>query len=681
MEKRLESNRFLSIIKSKIARRFTLHVVSFSLLIALIISTLTIYKSYHEDLNRLNKELIQIEQSIKSSLTYNLWQMNFDAIDILTNDLLMNKYIVYVSLFDEKGNLLIEKGVKTQENAINKTIPIYYHQPNQENIYLGKLNYIATTKYIYEKHIRSAFSAIISIIIFFLLLSIVIVYLYWNSTVKYLLAIKDYTNKLRVGSYKDEVIDDLVLDRSFNKDEKDELDELVDAINDMRREIVEKYATIEYQSLHDALTGLPNRRMINKLIAETIVRCRETKSYGALFYVDLDQFKLVNDSLGHTVGDKILLEISKRLTNIMGKEYQPARIAGDEFLILQKKLIDDREKAKAEALEYAHKILKSISKNIIIDNNNIKITACIGIALFGGESNTEIIIKQADNALYNAKEKGRNQIAFFAPSMQKTTERRLQLEQLISIAVEKDLLFVNYQPKYDYQNNIYSAEALVRLHDEKGNIVSPGEFIPIAEESGNIIKIGDYVIKKVFSFINKNRLDFEKSGIKSIAINVSPTQYSAPGFVDMVVDYAKQFKIDPSFIILEITEEVVAGSIDTVLDVMKRLKKHGFKFSIDDFGTGYSSLRYLRNFPLDELKIDKSFVDDVLEDEKAVAIVKTIIDMAHNLKFNVVAEGVENEKQLNILRGFGCESYQGYLFSRPLSEKDLLDKLKRNKKK
>jgi len=242
-----------------------------------------------------------------------------------------------------------------------------------------------------------------------------------------------------------------------------------------------------------------------------------------------------------------------------------------------------------------------------------------------GESNPEIAMKQADNALHNAKGKGRNQIAIFTSKMQQATERRLQLEQLLGVAIEKDLVFVNYQPKYNNQSKMCSAEALIRLRDENNNIVSPGEFIPIAEESGLIIKIGEYVIKKVFEFISKNQFYIEQSNLKSIAINISPTQFSAPNFVDIVVNYAKYFKIDPNFIILEITEEVVAGDIDMVLDVMKKFKKHGFKFSIDDFGIGYSSLRYLKNFPLDELKIDKSFIDDILEDEKTRAIVKFIL--------------------------------------------------------
>ena len=680
MKNNLASNIPLAIVKCKIAKRFALYIVSFGLLVALSISGIYIYNKYHNDLIKLNEELTQVEQSVKSSLSQSLWQMNLNALDVLTNDLLMNKDIVYVVLYDEKGNILIEKGEKKQKNAIEKSIPLYY-QNNGEELYLGKLDYLATTMNIYEKNKQAAFSAIVPIIIFFILLSIAIILFFWHFIVKHLLVIKDYTDKLYLESYESGTIDDLVLDRVTDVSKKeDELSSLVSAINNMHHEIVEKYTAIEFQSLHDALTGLPNRRMINQLMKDTIAHCHVTNEYCALFYIDLDQFKLLNDSMGHTVGDRILLEISSRLTTICKKAYQPARIAGDEFLILQGKAVTGREEAKASALDFAKKILSGISESIKIDNSCFKIKACIGITIFGAEVNPEVIMKQADNALYHAKEIGRGQIMFFAPNMQEMTDRRLQLEQLIDDAIENDLFFVNYQPKYDHQHKISSAEALVRLQGKNGSIVSPGEFIPIAEESGLIIKIGDRIIEKVFEFIKTNRLDFEQSGIKSIAINVSPTQYSARGFADKVVAYARQFEIDPGFIILEITEEVVAGSIDAVLDVMMQLKKHGFNFSIDDFGTGYSSLRYLRNFPLNELKIDKSFIDDILEDDKAVAVVKTIIDMAHNLKLDVVAEGVENKEQFNILRQYGCELYQGFLFSRPLMENDFLAELKVNNK-
>lgn len=680
MEKPPKLNKFLSILQCKIARRFSFYIVSFGLVISLIVSSIYVYGKYRSDIAGLNAELSRVEQSVKNSLSQSLWQLNFNALNILINDLLTDKDIVYAALFDENGKLLIKKGAKIQRYAIKRSIPLY-HNYNGRKIYIGKLVYIATTRDIYEKDKKSALNAIAAITVFFIFLSLAIIFFLWHLIVKHLVTIKNYTDNLRVDGYNGEEINDLVLKRPVVYDEKgDELSDLVTAINKMHRKIVESYRAIEFQSLHDELTGLPNKRMINRMIANVIERCRKSEGYSALFYIDLDQFKLLNDSMGHTVGNKILLEVTRRLTTISGKDYMPARIGGDEFLVLRNKIDTDMEEVRAEATDFAIKILSRISESIMIDNTNLKVTACIGIALFGSDVDAEVVIKRADIALYHAKQKGRNQFTFFVSNMQEATDRRLQLEQLLDVAVEKDLLFMNYQPKYDHNQRIYSAESLVRLKDESGGIVSPAEFIPVAEESGLIVKIGNRIIEKVFEFIGKNRLDIERSNIKSIAINISPTQYSSPGFVDKIIAYTEQFEINPNLIMLEITEEVVAGSIDDVLDVMKQLKEYGFHFSIDDFGTGYSSLRYLKNFPLDELKIDKSFVDDVVKDDKALAIVKTIIDMAYNLKLDVVAEGVENTEQLHILRRNGCKLYQGFLFSKPLMENDFLDKLKTNYK-
>ena len=508
----------------------------------------------------------------------------------------------------------------------------------------------------------------------------IILYIYWNSTVKYLLVIKEYANKIRTGGYKKE-IGELMLNRPTDGKNKktDELDELVDTINEMHHEVVEKYKAIEYQSLHDSLTGLPNRRMLHNLIKEKVKQCKTSSGYSVLIDINLDHFKVLNESMGHTIGDKILREVANRLKVICDHQFQPARISGDEFLVLYKDIISSKKRARDIAQSFSKKLLSAISQAITIGDNHFKITACLGISVFNSEANHDIVVKQADNALHHAKSKGPGHISVFKPSMQQYIDRQLQIEQLLSKVIEKDLLSIYYQPKYNAQKNICSAEALVRLTDDSGNIISPAEFIPILEETGAIIKIGDYIIEKVFEFIHKYKNDLKKSGLQSIAINVSPTQYTSKGFADRVISLAKKFDIDPKSIILEITEEVVVGNIDNVIDVMQQLTEYGFKFSIDDFGTGYSSLRYLKNLPLGELKIDKSFIDEITTDNKANALVKTIIDMAHNFKLDIVAEGVESESQFNILTQYKCELYQGYLFSKPLPEDDFLSKIHSNK--
>lgn len=670
----------VSILRCKLSRRFAVYTVGVSLLVALFISMLFVYKSYQDGLDGLKEELSQIERSIRSSLSLHLWQMNLDALEIMLNDLLMDKDIVHVRLLDEKGNILIEKGEEPVRHAIERRIPVYYdRRDGGGSVYLGELDYTATMEALYEKSRKSILSAIVAIFIFFLVFTLVVLFIYWESTVRYLLAIMEYMNRIRLGGYKGEM-GCLMLDRAGqHKDgKKDELDDLVYAINEMRREVVEQYALVEYQSLHDPLTGLPNRRMIYNLVADATMHCREAGGYGALFSMDLDNFRLLNESMGHAVGDQILCEVADRLTAICSNGFEPARISGGEFLVLQRNIVSSREEAREIAERFSKELVRNISQSIMMDGYHFKPTVCIGVALFGRNTSADIVIKQSVNALHYAKTEGPGHISFFDPAMQQKTDRRLQLEQLIDKAVEEDLLFVNYQPKYDGQGRIVSAEALVRMRDEEGGIVSPGEFIPVLEETGAIVEIGDHIIETVFRFVRQHQGDMKRSGLKSIAINVSPTQFGSAGFVDRVIASAKQIDIDPGSIIFEITEEVVTGSIDNVVDVMRRLTGYGFRFSIDDFGSGYSSLSYLKNLPLGELKIDKSFVDDITTDARSGAIVKTIIDMAHNFDLDVVAEGVENEEQLNILAKYQCELYQGFLFSRPLMEKEFLDALRSN---
>ena len=681
MKKHKYPNKITSVLTSLLGRRFAFYTISLSVIVALIISTAFIYYNYHSEINNLKKELTQVENSFKDSLSLNLWQMNMDALNIIANSLLADKDITYVKLLDEKGNILIKKGKKAAKNIIKRSIPIYYRpKTGTKSIYLGKLEYIATTKEVYKKIEQIIITTVISIFIFFLIFSLLILYIYWDSTVKYLLIIKEYANKLRIKGYKKE-IGELMLDRPTDGKNKktDELDELVDTINEMHHEVVEKYKAIEYQSLHDSLTGLPNRRMLHNLIKEKVKQCKTSNGYSVLIDIDLDHFKVLNESMGHTIGDKILCEVATRLKDTCNHQFQPARISGDEFLVLCNNIISSKKRARDIAQNFSKELLSAISQAIAIGDNHFKITACLGISVFNSEANHDTVAKQADNALHHAKSKGPGHISVFKPSMQQYIDRRLQIEQLLGKIIEKDLLSIYYQPKYNAQKKICSAEALVRLTDDSGNIISPAEFIPILEETGAIIKVGDYIIEKVFAFIHKYKNDFKKSGLQSIAINVSPTQYSAKGFADKVISLAKKFDIDPRSIILEITEEVVAGNIDNVIDVMQQLTKYGFKFSIDDFGTGYSSLRYLKNLPLGELKIDKSFIDEITTDSRANALVKTVIDMARNFKLDIVAEGVESESQFNILTQYKCELYQGYLFSKPLPEDDFLSKIHSNK--
>lgn len=667
-----------SIARCGLARKFSLRIVGISLFVAVMISAAYSYKNYVDSLERMKKELDQIEHSIQSSLRLHLWQLNLDALNIILDDLLLDKDIVYAKIVDDQGNLLLEKGIKPGENAINRRLPIYYQQESDGSvIYLGELDYVATTKPLYANLRRSILRSSVAVVVFFVILAFIILFVYWESTVRYLLVIKEYANRIRLGGYRRSIGKlELNRHRSANDDRHDELDDLADAINDMYMEVNRKYKAIEYQSRHDALTGLPNRRLINDLIWRSINQCKKVGGYGALLCMDLDHFKLLNESMGHTVGDAVIVELGRRLKKLCNGVCEIARISGDEFLILQDRVVTNKDKAREMAEALGFHILSLISQPIEIEEQTFRCTACVGISVFGPESTVDVAVKQSDNALHHAKSKGPGHMAVFEPAMQKTIDRRVQLEQLLDQAIEKELVYLCYQPKYNNDRKICSVEALVRMRDFDGHPISPGEFIPILEETGQIVLMGDYIINKVFSFVSQNRRLIKASGIESVAINVSPVQFASEEFAERVKAMARSHDIDPDMIVFEITEEVVASDIDYVIDVMRQLTWNGFKISIDDFGSGYSSLKYLKNLPLHELKIDMSFVADLTKDDRARAIVKTIIDMARNLDLDVVAEGVENEAQLKILMEYQCDMYQGFLFSKPLGELDFLKLVK-----
>ena len=291
------SQKFLFVLKSKLAIKFALYIISIGMVIAFIISSIAIFYNYKMEIHNLKKELNHLEKSLKNSFVLNLWELNTYALKIMIYDLIRNKNIVYAKLIDNNGNIIIKNGKKPKEDFIKKEVPFYYKN-NNKTIYLGKLVYYATTKNIYYKNKKFIIETIFIFFTFFGILSLIVIFLYWNTTIKYLLKIKKYTDILKTKGYKKGEITPLLLNR--NSWQKDEIDELADSINNMHKEIVEKYDAIKYQSLHDVLTNLPNRRRINEVLKEITSKCKSNNYYGALFYVDLDDFKLINESIGHT---------------------------------------------------------------------------------------------------------------------------------------------------------------------------------------------------------------------------------------------------------------------------------------------------------------------------------------------------------------------------------------------
>jgi len=433
---------------------------------------------------------------------------------------------------------------------------------------------------------------------------------------------------------------------------------------------------IQYHTTYDSLTGLPNRRLLLDHLSNEISRARRYGHYGALLFIDLDNFKTVNDSLGHSVGDELLKLVSQRITDSLRQEDSVARMGGDEFIIILTELDELIELAADKAREIAEEISYCISCPCQIEGRELCITPSIGVSLFPKPGmGSGDILKQADTAMYRAKAAGRNETRFFLPSMQDAADERLRIYMEIRKALDNDELAVYYQPQVDNSGGIVGAEALLRWHHPERGLIPPGDFLPIAEETGIMRDIGRWVLRSVCHQIKiwDDAGKLEDSHI--ISVNISSKEFCAPDFVDMVITILEETGATPDHLGIELTESSLISTGGDIVKKMMTLQGLGVKFSVDDFGTGYSSLSYLKSLPLNTLKIDRAFVNDIKDAGQDIVLVDTIIMMAHNLRMAVIAEGVETEQELLYLSTRGCKVYQGYYFSKAVAVKTFTEML------
>ncbi|MDR7074097.1 bifunctional diguanylate cyclase/phosphodiesterase [Fictibacillus barbaricus] len=430
--------------------------------------------------------------------------------------------------------------------------------------------------------------------------------------------------------------------------------------------------TIEHMAYYDELTGLPNRNGFKKRIDEKLKEASYIQNNLALFYLDLDRFNVLNDTLGHSFGDLLLQQVAGLLKNTLGEKGEVFRRSGDEFLLLMD------FKSKNEVIKIAEELIASFTKSFLLSGQEVFITPSIGISLYPGNGfDSETLLKRADSALYQAKERGRNTYQFFTEQRDGKMERRLNLEHGLRKALNNNELFLVYQPQVELcTRKIIGVETLLRWNKEDEGIVSPVDFIPIAEETGLIIPIGEWVLKNACL----QGAVWHKKGFSelTISVNISVRQLLDESFIDRVEAILSEAEFPPSLLELEITESTTMESMEETLPVLHRLREKGMKISIDDFGTGYSSLTYLRKLPVDTLKIDKMFIDDILTDSKSGAIVKTIIDMGQNLGFHVIAEGIESAEQVDSLLENGCLCGQGYYLYKPHKADEIENHLEKN---
>ena len=423
---------------------------------------------------------------------------------------------------------------------------------------------------------------------------------------------------------------------------------------------------IQHLAYYDSLTGLPNRRLLLDRLNQALVTSARGKGEGAVLFLDLDHFKTLNDTLGHDVGDMLLQQVAERLTSCVREGDTVARIGGDEFVIMLEGLSQSLFEAAAQAEAVCEKILNALNKPYQLGTYEYHTTTSIGATLFNGhELEIDELLKQADIAMYQSKTAGRNAIRFFDPVMQEVINNRAALERELHKAFENDQFQLHYQLQVNNLGQTLGAEALIRwMHPERG-MVLPFHFISLAEEIGLILPIGQWVIDTACAQL-KIWQQNELTRHLVLSINVSAKQFRKAGFVEQIQNAVNHYGIDPSLLKLELTESLLLDDVEDIIATMTTLREIGVQFSLDDFGTGYSSLMYLKRLPLNQLKIDQSFVRDLITDGSDQAIVHTIIAMAKSLSLDIIAEGVETEDQLKFLLNKGCTAYQGYLFSRPL---------------
>jgi len=434
------------------------------------------------------------------------------------------------------------------------------------------------------------------------------------------------------------------------------------------------FKDLAFQAHYDALTSLPNRTLFKERLSQALAQARRRGHKVGIMFIDLDRFKMVNDTYGHGAGDILLQEIASRLTDVLREEDTIARQGGDEFLILIPN-VDSRENVAA----VARRLLESFRRPFAVYQQEIVITPSIGISIYPDDGeDIDTLIERADLAMYMAKDRGKQNYQFFNFQIGKRVSERLAMEVELRQALAREEFVLHYQPKYSLRSQkITGIEALIRWQSPTRGQLLPAQFIPIAEKSGQIISIGEWVVRTVCRDLK--RLTQEGLPVVPVAINISTAQFRDREFMERLLDIIRREQIDPSWVVLEITEAVAMDNTAHTLQMLGILRKQGMRIALDDFGIGSSSLNYLRRLPIDDLKIDQAFIADIEKSRQGAAMVNAIIHSAHCLDLNVIAEGVETNRQLDFLKDKHCDEIQGYYFAKPMPWENMLALLRNNR--
>jgi len=431
---------------------------------------------------------------------------------------------------------------------------------------------------------------------------------------------------------------------------------------------------IERLAFYDVLTGLPNRRLLMDRTQKVIQRIKREQQFGALIYIDLNGFKRINDSLGHYVGDELLIAVSHRLQDSIREIDTIARIGGDEFVVLIEGLKESEDEIKSEAINLSNRILNGLEHHFELSGGRYKISASIGISLINQTDEDAVeILKHADAAMYAAKKDLHLDICFHNAALQKSIDLRLSIENEINTALDNKNFSAFYQPQLNELGQLISAEALIRWQHPNKGLVFPGEFIYIAERMGVIHRMQKIVLThtcETLKILENHKILTDNF---RISINICPSQLKSNSLPDTLMETLTQYQISPNRIMLEITEGMLIDDMERTIHILNRLRKLGFKISIDDFGTGYSSLAYLNRLPVNEVKIDRSFIETLTNEPCTQGVIDTVVSLSKHLNFDVIAEGIEEVSQLEIMKTKKVKGFQGYLFAKPMNQGDFID--------
>jgi diguanylate cyclase (GGDEF)-like protein/PAS domain S-box-containing protein len=451
----------------------------------------------------------------------------------------------------------------------------------------------------------------------------------------------------------------------------------VGVIHDLTSE-VRVEAELKHKANHDVLTGLPNRNLFGDRLQQAVIRAKRQESKFAVLFVDMDNFKHINDSMGHIVGDALLKEVSKRLMSCARDVDTVSRVGGDEFT-----LILEEVDGEAGISIVAARILEKVCQPCLLEGKELQITISVGIATFPENGSTAAeLVKNADMAMYHVKEMGRNNFYYFTPALNEKAQQRMETELSLRKAIRGKEVIAFFQPKVDMiGGQIIGMEALARWPKGDGKFASPAQFVPVAEQTGMILEMDILILEKTCNFMNLLAPTIKKNGTPfKVSVNLSAKNLERKDRLQSLVAVVERMGVDPKVIEFEVTESIIVRDVESALELLHSLTNGGYAISIDDFGTGYSSLSYLARFPLSTLKVDKTFVDNIESKSSSLAIVQAIISMAHGIGVKAIAEGVEKKSQLEILRKLGCDQLQGYIFSKPLPEKEIAELLKSGKR-